>query len=276
MIGQAAYAATVTPWSLMGRDRYADVRFKALVLGALSEARVKGEVKLVMGLPIGWYKERYIKLLRNNLEGVHELYRYGRRKTELTLDSVFPRPEPMGTIYSRMLSDKGTVIKPKLAEARVAVVDIGEFTTDMLMMNQFNFVADLSGSEDFGTRDFYNMLARRLERAYDKKPDLAELTSLLETGSFNVPGRSKATKVSALIEDSKLDSANTLLSHLTRLWGDAHHIDVILVSGGGAIFFGPYIQERYKNKTLVVDNPQIANVQGFYKFAQYKWGANGQ
>jgi hypothetical protein len=61
--------------------------------------------------------------------------------------------------------------------------------------------------------------------------------------------------------------AEQVIAEATQLWDGAGRLDVILVSGGGAILLGTAIKAHFLHARIVSD-PVFANALGFWRFAQ--------
>lgn len=269
LVGNAAYNATIEPWRVMGRDKFTKNTFKALVLGSISEGKMKGDIRLIMGLPVSWYRPQYIDAL-NLLVGSHTIDRKEQRNRRVNIVEVIAKPETLGTIYSRMLSANGELIKPKFTTARVYAADIGEYTTDLLAMEKFSNIESHCDSRDYGCRNFYHELIKAIEREYDKRVDMVELRSIIDTGKLKNPKTGKTVDVAKLISDIKTIVVESLISMFTTVWGDVQAADVIIITGGGAVLFGDQLKARYGARVIVVENPQLANAVGFWRYSIYK------
>jgi hypothetical protein len=52
-----------------------------------------------------------------------------------------------------------------------------------------------------------------------------------------------------------------------QLWKGGAALDAVIVTGGGALLVGPYIQERFRHAQVVAE-PVFANARGYWRFAQ--------
>jgi hypothetical protein len=71
----------------------------------------------------------------------------------------------------------------------------------------------------------------------------------------------------AIIESALATLAEQVIAEATQLWNGAAGLDVILVSGGGAILLGPAIKSHFRH-ARIVSEPVFANAFGFWWFAQ--------
>ena len=103
---------------------------------ACSELTAATQVSLnvVAGLPLADYA-RYKTTLRNRLLGTHTFTREGRSGQTLKIASLRVVPQAWGTVLSILLDVKGRIVRPELAKAKLAVVDIGGHTVNYLSVD---------------------------------------------------------------------------------------------------------------------------------------------
>ena len=71
----------------------------------------------------------------------------------------------------------------------------------------------------------------------------------------------------AVIDSALAPLAEQVIAEATQLWNGAAALDVILVSGGGALLLGPAIKSHFRH-ARIVSEPVFANAFGFWRFAQ--------
>jgi plasmid segregation protein ParM len=62
---------------------------------------------------------------------------------------------------------------------------------------------------------------------------------------------------------------------VNRLWEDDWDIDSIILSGGGSMELAPFILPQIQGNVIPLASDvdaRLNNVQGYLKFARYKWG----
>ena len=62
-----------------------------------------------------------------------------------------------------------------------------------------------------------------------------------------------------------------MIGKAVTLWGDGDDLSAVLVTGGGGSFFFDRVQSIYPYARELND-PQIANAQGFYRYGLRKFG----
>jgi hypothetical protein len=73
--------------------------------------------------------------------------------------------------------------------------------------------------------------------------------------------------LSDVIQDVLAAMAEQVISEATQIWHGAAALNVILVTGGGALLLAPAIKAHFRH-AHVVDDPIFANALGFWRFAQ--------
>ena len=269
-IGNIAFTQSA-PRVTMSSERFTSQEGLALMMSALlllvnSQAE---EVKLVAGLPVNEYaglKDNYIDTLKgkhytqlispDGKEG--EFYRFD-------ITDVMILPQPVGTIFDKVLNDTGELADKALASGRVAVLDIGKHTVDLALTDALQFVDRSSVSfNDIGLFDAFKELSLILKgEGYDIPADSLEPY---------IRGDRKLDCLPALREQSFASQAEKIISRVLNIWPDLWTFDKIYITGGGALVLGDYIASGLNSdKVEVCNGPTFTNCKGYYKFACRKW-----
>jgi len=268
-IGQLALTQSRVKWSPKNRSRVESDTMKLLMLAALSEANINGQVNLVTGLPVKWYTDKN-KLIQN-LRGTHSLQRIGHKKQTILINDVAVLPEPFGAIYSQVLNSKGNLKNKKFLDIISAVVDIGMYTTDFILCDRMHYVESNSSSIETGMKTVYDLVAQAVEDRFGLSLDTAAAETAIRSGQIRVQGQPR--KIAPLVAPILEAVAQEILSGMSDLWGDGKNIDILLVTGGGASPMGPYFSTAFP-QLHIVDDSQIANAQGYYYYGLLKWRAS--
>ena len=114
----------------------------------------------------------------------------------------------------------------------------------------------------------YKLLARSVEDRLGLPLTLHQADTAIRAGHVTVSGQKRA--LGPLLEPILTLVAKEILSALSLAWGDGKDIDTLLISGGGASLIGPYLADHYPQMTII-DDSQLANVSGYYKYGLLKW-----
>jgi len=269
-IGDIAFTQSA-PRVTMNSDRFTSQEGLALMMSALvliAKCQTE-EVRIVAGLPVNEYaglKDNYSDTLKDKhyaqlispdgKEG--EFYRFD-------VDDVMILPQPIGTIFDKVLDNTGELADKALAGGRVAVLDIGKHTVDLALTDALQFVDRSSISfNDVGLFDAFKDLSLALkEEGYDIPADSLEPY---------VRGSRKLDCLPVLKEQSFATQADKVISRVLNTWPDLWTFDKIYITGGGAITLGDYIASGLNSdKVEVCSNPTFTNCRGYHKFACRKW-----
>jgi len=269
-IGDIAFTQSA-PRVTMNSERFTSHEGLALMMSALLLlARCQAEeMKLVAGLPVNEYaglKDDY----SDTLKGKHyaqlispdgkegEFYRFD-------VDDVMILPQPIGTIFDKVLDDAGELADKALAGGRVAVLDIGKHTVDLALTDSLQFVDRSSISfNDVGLFDAFKDLSLALKgEGYDLPADSLEPY---------IRGNRKLDCLPTLKEQSFATQAEKIISRVLNTWPDLWTFDKIYITGGGALVLGDYIASGLdSDKIEVCGGPTFTNCKGYHKFACRKW-----
>lgn len=269
-IGDIAYKQSA-PRVTMSADRFTSAEGLALMMSALlllSGGPVE-EVKLIAGLPVNDYsglKDDYSKTLKGSHycqlvdpDGKeNDFYRFN-------ITDVVILPQPIGTIFDKVLNGAGELQNKALAGGRVAVLDIGKHTVDLALTDGLQFVDRSSLSfNDIGLFDAFKDISLALKGAgYDVPADSLE--------PF-VNGSRTLEVFPAIAEQAYASQAEKIISRVLNTWPDLWGFDKIYVTGGGAMKLGDYIAAGLNSdKVEVCSNPTFTNCRGYHKFARRKW-----
>ena len=269
-IGSIAYLQS-SPRVTMAADRFTSQEGLALMMSALALlSNCQAEtVKLVSGLPVNEYtgmKDKYC----NTLTGKHYFQLIGpdgggNDFFAFTIEAIKILPQPVGTIFEKVLNDNGDIENKHLAGGRLAVLDIGKHTVDLALTDALQFVDRSSVSfNDIGLFDAFKDLSLTLKgQGYDVPADSLEPYI---RGNRRLPG------IAELKEQAFASQAEKIVSRAINTWPDLFSFKKIFITGGGALVLGNYIVSALNSeKVEVCDTPTFTNCRGYYKFGKRLW-----
>jgi hypothetical protein len=264
------------------RDRAEDERFRVLfqTAVALSLPDQSGEydVYIVTGLPNDDYKRRIKDKLEAFITGDFTVEfhldreRSIKKKVHIVDKSIIRQPE--GSIMNNHFAfHPETLMTPtKDFKGRVGVIDIGHYTTDYALFEGGVIIEndDINGST-VATNEMYKKLKRHLSNYFDElgleyeAPD-EDLDIAVRTKKVTFMGEHD---VSRQVEMAAREVAASIAKSVLDTWGQqANRQEAILLTGGGANIFAEYLKEEFEDRRvqnfIVIDNPQLSNVYGFY------------
>jgi plasmid segregation protein ParM len=264
------YAARQSPFTISPRARDRDPELlQVLTLGACYRLGLSGRrLQLVTGLPVRWYTDR--EQLAETLIGTYHFTADGQPQ-HLEIVRVKVVPQPFGSLFRVLLSPQGVFLdEDRLANARVAVLDIGTHTTDYAYADQLRYVEPKSGSIPVAMARVYELLQRALEERYSAELDLPAVEEVARAGAITRFG--ERLDIGPLYKEGLTAVSGEILAQATTLWGAGQELAAVLLTGGGAIPFAEHVRQVFPHVRLV-PQPQLSNALGFYRYGLRQFGA---
>jgi len=241
------------------RDKTKDDRFFILSLFAIArELRDQGgqpaetDIELAVGLPPEHFsilKEKFADYFKR--EAVK--FKYNGVPISLNITRVFVYPQAYAAIVPRSRS--------LLATPRMFIVDIGGFTTDILMLRNGKPDLQICRSLETGVITMNNNIIGQVSALHDIRIEDDHITSVIQGKETILP-----ESVIQTIWDSTSRHADMILNKLRELQVDLRSTPVIF-KGGGAIQFRKYIEESPMVVKAEFINDPIANAAGYMMLA---------
>ncbi len=269
-IGNIAFTQSA-PRVTMNAERFTSSEGLAMMLATLLllANSQHEQVKLIAGLPVNEYaglKDKY----SNTLQGSHYIQLIDPNGKEnnfyrFDIETVKILPQPIGTIFDKVLNEAGELADKQLAGGRVAVLDIGKHTVDLALTDALQFVDRSSVSfGDIGLFDAFKDISIALKgEGFDIPADSLEPY---------IRGSRKLACLPTITEQAYATQAEKIVSRVLNTWSDLWGFDRIYITGGGALLLGDYITQGLgTDKAEICNNPTFTNCKGYYKFAKRLW-----
>jgi len=243
------------------------------------EASGNVPVKVVSGLPIGFFKENH-KRFNDLLIGQHTVTYHasdGRQTTkEITVTDVRMLPQPMGSILNLVMDEHGKIAHTDLAKQKIGVVDIGFRTTDFAIMDRLRYLNRGSKTIDTGISKGFSVIANKLREKSSVNVELYRLYRAAETGMITMRGHGYSFPK---IRDQVYSQlATSIADEIDRQWVNDWDIETIFLSGGGSRELAGYLEPLITGNVKPVDPGQdsrLNNVKGYLKYGRHIWGDGG-
>ena len=254
-------------WTLVGkripymRDKTQNESYFILTLFAICkelEARQEYETRLSIDLAAGLPPEHYGSLRStfsdylNRKEPIR--CRYNGREIELCLQNVFLYPQAYAAASLRIA---------ELREfSRIFLVDIGGYTTDILLLRSGKPDLEYCRSLNMGIITMTNHIAGKVNARFDLTLDEEHVSEVLS-------GKSSLSKdAQSMIRQETGRFAVGLLNKLRELQVDIRANRAYFV-GGGSILLRPYLEQSplVGSSAVYFDDPK-ANAIGYEKLAE--------
>lgn len=205
---------------------------------------------IVVGLPVSTF-ESNAEILFEQVDEIFDC-------------SVQPVPQPWGVYQDFLLNDEGRLKNSSVSASRekFAVIDIGHYTTDILLMSNQNWIQESSGST-VGMSKAVAELQNKLG-ASGISATTIECQSIIKTRQIKEFG--KYRDVGEIVDDSIPATVEVVVQQTRNLLeSQARTIDHILVAGGGSDCVYKHLNAMWPQTTLV-DDPRYSVVKGMRKF----------
>jgi len=160
--GEQALLQSRIQSTIFDRSRVHDRTYKMLFVAALVEMAKQApdgtRVKVVTGLPVGFFGDRAEVI--KSFEGVYRVNT--DRAIKLAVESVFVAPQPFGSLFRELLSEQGKIAEGDIERGRLGIVDVGTYTTDFVVSDELRYVQRLSGSIPIGWSEVTSQVQQAL------------------------------------------------------------------------------------------------------------------
>jgi plasmid segregation protein ParM len=263
--GEQAVLQSRIQSAIFDRSRVHDDTYKMLFVAALVElAKFRPNTQhlnVVTGLPVDFFSDRPEVI--KSFEGGYRITTGGVKK--IAVESVFVAPQPFGSLFRELLSERGKIDNSDVEKGRIGIIDIGTFTTDFVVADELRYVQRLSGSIRIGWSKVINQVQQALADQYMLELMPYEVDRAIQAQEVRVRG--EPISLEKLIKPATADIQTAIIARARDLWGAAANLDMILVSGGGGPHLYETIHKLYPHARLL-DNAFWANAEGFYRFGQ--------
>ncbi len=224
--------------------------YKAVI--AQASKFIPPQSTVITGLPLSAYvapKARQI---------VHDMVKHG-----LKAKRVMVSPQGVGAYYSDPAFYHPT--------NKVAIVDIGNWTTEFIAISGTNFIAQDSTGIQLGVSDIYAAVAHDLKDKLGRVVDPYEVERASRgNGDIRSQGRAYAqSSIDDRIGQLAKARAEHILAKMVDLWGShAPDFETVLFCGGGAQLLFPYLKS-YRDGAVLMKDAQYSNALGFLKIGEW-------
>lgn len=222
-------------WTLSGkrisymRDKTQDERYFILTLFAIAkELEMKTiclpvqHIELAVGLPpqhFGALKEKFAAYFKR--DGVI-CFTYRERTYSIVINRVLVFPQAYAAIIPRSRMILGT--------SNIFIVDIGGYTTDVLLLRNGKLDLQFCMSLETGIITMNNEIARKVGSCHDLRIEDGHISTVLQGGSTILP-----EDVKDMIRKEAKSHAKDILDNLRELQVDLRANPVIFTGGGSIL-----------------------------------------
>lgn len=258
------------PVAYTDMTRYTDGFYRKLFAAALWRSfrhlATDGVVypTIACSIPVSEYADGKADEVKQNVAGTYVI---DSLDESVTLHAVIePRnlvivPEGAGS-YFQALYTPGS----NLGGREVAILDIGFYTTDLVIFNKGNYVTGSARSAKHGVRQIAEEVHRHLRLEHHYEGDLWAVDSALEAGCLEIGNQCKS--FADVRDNAYADLLDDLIAFYRSNKG-ARTPGAVILSGGGAEGVYKFLPDQLRNEGWrVAANPRRANADGTYLFLQ--------
>jgi plasmid segregation protein ParM len=239
----------------------ADAAF-AMLLPGVEQANIR----VVTGLPVSYYRDAF--QLSQHLLGKHEIFLDGRSLT-VEVEDVLVVPQPFGALLSLILDERGRLVTSatEMVEGRVGILDIGQHTTDMILVEGLEYIEARSGSIEVGVSTAIDMIRKVLLDDYRVTYEAHEIELAMRRGWLVIKGEKH--RVNGLASERLDPIARSIEAEARTLW-NISTLNAIVLAGGGSLALKPWLEPRFTQATYAPD-AAMANAAGFLRYGLRQW-----
>lgn len=212
-------------------------------------------VDLVASLPISDYR-RSKQEFADSLLGVHSALCPGRRPLTVDIRKVKVLPQGLAPAHSFMIGDTvgGTL-------------DNGSRTTNAIRWA--GNTVESAGSSECGATQLLVDIAARIQEETGRQYTPFEVVEIL-SGNREVRVSGQPFDAAGIIDYLVDTYAESIISSVAEIHGNAADLDTLVVFGGGALLVGNAIKERYP-QAVILKNPQWASAEAQLDYGKSKF-----
>lgn len=223
---------------------------------------------LVSGLPVEEYGS-YRGALQQSLTGQFQ-FGFGSQQHFMTTKKVAIIPQAAGAFYDYGLTDAGKPAGHSLLREDVLVFDIGGKTSDGCIMEKSKYSQD-SFTIRQGIWKAHNELRKLISKKYRYTMQPAEVDVVMRSGFLMLGGKPED------IRDLRRKALDThfpaIRDELSLHVEDLRRFSAIIVAGGGAELYAPYIKAMTTVPVIVLPFAEYSNASGYRKYGLLMLGA---
>lgn len=157
-------------------------------------------------------------------------------------------------------------LKVKNKAEKILGIDIGFETTDICIMDNFEFDDEKSFTIPTGLSDYNQRIINEINNKYNLRKTLEEMEEELKKGYIgNIDISPIQTKYYKRLAN-EIKNAISMVAPST-----IEFTDVILLGGGGIKTYNIFLSDKEYNRVKLVDNPEYSNVRGGRKLSKLIW-----
>jgi len=258
------------PTAPTSRIRYTSDRYRLLFASALwrTFGHKAGDGVLyprgVISIPVGEFNVQKDKEVRDLLQGEYQIHGLNGASlyAQVQPADLIIIPEGLGTFWLAAFLEDGTMDE-RYTRGSTAIVDIGYYTTDVVLMQDGVYVVGGAQSADIGMGTVAEAVLEDLRRQGAYGLDVWQVDEALGSEQIIVNNQNYDLTQSVHLELSVL--AERILNFVnSTLRGK--NIRTVILGGGGAALLHPYLNNGKASHWVLSADTRRGNVEGAFGF----------
>jgi hypothetical protein len=185
------------------------------------------------------------------------------------VEDVLVVPQPFGALLSLILDERGRLVTSatEMAEGQVGILDIGQHTNDMILVEGLEYIEARSGSIEVGVSTAVEMIRKVLLDDYHVSYETHEIEVAVRRGWLVIDGEKR--RVNGLASERLDPIARSIEAEACTLWSIST-LNAIVLTGGGSLVLKPWPEPLFKQGTYAPD-AAMANAAGFLRYGLRQW-----
>ncbi len=243
------------------RTKTKEYRFLFLTALSLLAEFPDEELAIVAGLPVDDFSDH--EWMEETFSGRFRLT-VANKEVSFVIRHVTVIQQPCGAYIDILFRDTAGTMNEPFIQNTVGIIDIGYKTTDFVLIRSGVYIRKSSGSLKHGMNTIYQAAIPKFTAHYPGNWDLRSVEEALSEGIICRLGERIAVHP-GLLEPEFSGLAEQMAAWVRLRWSD-QKLDQIICTGGGSLPLKPYLGKVFP-RAIFMDDPQQANVRGFYKGA---------
>lgn len=258
------FVAGVSPdraemWSRsLHADYPSSVSYKALFYAGLLLSEMDRIDMLVTGLPVAQYlDENRRKALAEYMLGTHQV----TAKRTVTVERVKVIPQPIGGLLDYIAQEDADI-----EDARVLVVDPGFFSVDWVVIAHKDLHRQSSGTSLNASSVVLEEASRLIAKDHGTAVNTETLENAIRSGKPTVLVLGQRVEIAPYIERATKTVGPVVVESIQKsLRTESTMVDLVVLVGGGAMFFRDAVQAAFPRLSVVTPaDPVFSNARGFW------------
>lgn len=233
-------------------------QYKAVLYGALHYMNHDVIDLLVVGLPVSSLSKS--EDLRKLIIGKHQI----TKESSVEIKDIVVLPQPLGGLYYCFSQAEENEAFEDLMDEYNLIIDPGFLTFDFIVSNGDKLIENRSNAHAGGVSKILRSIASSISQKHNiKYENLSAIDKGLKRRRMKINGEKE--DLAEHIKNTK-NVIEGSVNYMQNIVGDGSDLDNIILIGGGSEIFKKTIEVHYpKHKIIVLEDPQMANVKGYYE-----------